>query len=64
MKRLVDNLPWIFMAVTAVVFLGYNFWWKERPQAGGLITGDFVQASEAAAQRGVPLLLAVDNSPN
>lgn len=52
------------MAVTAVVFLGYNFWWKERPQAGGLITGDFVQASEAAAQRGVPLLLAVDNSPN
>lgn len=64
MKKLIDNLPWLLMALTAVAFLGYNFWWKERPQAGGQITGDFVQARDVAAQQNIPLLLVVDQSPH
>ncbi|MCC7508981.1 MAG: hypothetical protein IT464_06370 [Planctomycetes bacterium] len=64
MKHLIDNIAWIFMAVVLVAFLGYIFWWKERPAAGGLITGDYAQAQQTAAELGVPLVLAVDNSPH
>lgn len=64
MKHVIDNIAWIFMALVLVAFLGYTFWWKERPAAGGLITGDYAQAQLMAAELNAPLVLAVDNSPH
>ena len=63
MKLIVNNLVWILPVIALVVALTYAFWWRDRPKADGGITGDYEQAAERASDAGVPLLIAVDNSP-
>jgi hypothetical protein len=64
MKRLIDNIAWILPVLVMVGVLLYSFWWRERPQAEGRITGDYAAASAIAAEKGVPLLVAVDAAPH
>lgn len=63
-KKLVDNLAILLPLIVLVGVAVYAFWFRELPQAEGRITGDFESAQALADSGGIPLFVAVDNSPH
>ena len=64
MKRLIDNLA-LLLPLTALIGVAvYAFWFRELPRAEGRITGEFEAAQELAVDSGIPLYVAIDNSPH
>lgn len=63
-KKLIDNLALLLPLAVLIGVAVYSFWYRELPQAEGRITGDFESAQELALSGGIPLFVAVDNSPH
>lgn len=63
-KKLIDNLALLLPLAVLIGVAVYAFWFRELPRADGRITGDFETAQVMAESAGVPLFVAIDQSPH